>query len=141
MKFTSAIEIRCPPAVVFDVYLREQEWPSWTQSVTSVERLEPGPFGVGARSQVRQPRLPVSEWVVTELVPGETFTWEASGPGFRTIGRHLIQPQADGCKVVAELEQRGVLSPLIAALTGKITRRYLQMETLGLKERCERTGS
>lgn len=140
MKFTSAIAITCPPAEVFDLYLRVNEWPAWTASVTSVERLEPGPLRVGARTRLQQPRLPVSEWVVTELVPGELFTWETSGPGLRTIGRHLIQPRAAGCLAVAELEQRGALAPLIGALTGKITRRYLQMESHGLKERCERTG-
>lgn len=139
--FRSATEIRSTPGDVFDVYLRVEEWPTWTPSVTSVERLDAGPLRVGARARVRQPRLPVSEWLVTELLPGEAFTWETSGPGFRTIGRHLVEPHPVGCRAVAELEQCGALSPLVALLTANLTRRYLQMESLGLKERCERADS
>ena len=141
MIFTSTVEVRRTPDEVFDVYVDVSRWPEWTRSVTSVERLDPGPLRVGSRTRLRQPRLPATVWVVTVLEPGREFTWEATGPGSRTIGRHQVHPADGGCRVVAELEQRGPLAPLVVALTGRLTRRYLEMEGRGIKERCERTTS
>lgn len=139
MIFRATIEISCSPAEAFDVYRDVERWPEWTASVTSAERLDGGPLRVGSRTRVRQPRLPATVWTVTSLEPGREFTWEATGPGTRTTGRHSLHPADGGCLAVAELEQRGPLAPLVVALTRKLTDRYLGMETRGLKERCERT--
>ena len=43
---------------------------------------------VGARARIDQPRIPTTVWTVTGLTEGHDFTWEASGPGTRTTGRH-----------------------------------------------------
>lgn len=135
--FRRSVDIACPPEQVFAVYADVERWPEWTASVTSVERLDHGPWGIGARNRVRQPRLPVSEWVVTELEPGRVFSWESRGPGVRTTGRHLVEARPGGCRVTAELVQGGVLGPVVALLTGGLTRRYLDLEVAGIKQRCE----
>lgn len=135
--FSETIDIESSPLAVFAVYADVESWPTWTPSVTEVRRLDPGPLQVGSRARVRQPGLPVGEWTVTELVPGQSFTWERQALGLRTVGRHLVHARDGGTRVVAELEQIGVLASMTAAITGRLTRRYLGLETVGLKRHCE----
>jgi uncharacterized membrane protein len=139
MRFQDTIAIAAPARRVFDVWADVEHWPDWTSSVTSVQRLDEGPLGVGSRARVRQPRLPTAVWEVTELVPGEFFTWVARGPGVRTTGRHAVSPAdaAGHVTVTATLEQAGLLGPLVGLLTGRLTRRYLRTEAEGLKRHCE----
>ena len=90
MRFERSIDIDAAPGHVFDVYVDVERWPEWTPTVTSVERLDAGPLKVGSRARIRQPRLPVVVWEVTELVQGRWFTWVARGPGALTVGRHAV---------------------------------------------------
>lgn len=143
MRFQDTIEIAAPALRVFDVWADVEHWPGWTSSVTSVQRLDEGPLRVGSRARVSQPRLPTVVWEVTELAPGESFTWVSGGPGVRTTGRHAVSPAdaAGNVTVTATLEQAGPLGPLVGLLTGRLTRRYLRTEAEGLKAHCERAAS
>lgn len=137
MRFQDSIEVSAPAATVFETYADVERWPSWTSSVTSVELLDPGPFRVGMRARVRQPRLPVAVWQVTELVPGESFTWEARGPGVVSTGTHAVQDVDGTTRVVATLDQKGLLGPVLGFATRGLTRRYIRTELEGLKRYCE----
>jgi uncharacterized membrane protein len=139
MRFEDSIDIAAPARHVFEVWADVERWPDWTSSVTSVQRLDDGPLRVGSRARVRQPRLPTAVWEVTELVPGELFTWVARGPGVRTTGRHVVSPAGttSGVTATATLEQEGPLGPLVGMLTRGLTERYLRTEAVGLKTRCE----
>jgi uncharacterized membrane protein len=139
MRFEASIDIAAPAEHVFAVYGDVERWPEWTQSVTSVERLDEGPLRVGSRARIRQPRLPVAVWEVTEVMPDRSFTWVARGPGVVTTGSHVVTP-LDGdnrVKATASLEQAGLLGPLVGRLTKRLTNDYLGMEVRGLKARCE----
>jgi uncharacterized membrane protein len=137
MHFEDMIEVAAPAEAVFATYADVERWPSWTSSVTSVELLD-GRFQRGARARVRQPKLPVAVWQVTELVPGESFTWQAQGPGVLTTARHLVTALPDGrSRVTATLDQAGPLGPLLGLLTRRLTRRYIRTELEGLKAYCE----
>ena len=138
MRFEASIDIAAPAERVFAVYTDVERWPEWTQSVTSVERFDEGPLRVGSRARIRQPRLPMAVWEVTELVPDRSFTWVARGPGFGTTGSHVVTPlDGDRAKATASLEQAGLLGPLVGRLTKRLTNAYLDMEVRGLKACCE----
>jgi uncharacterized protein YndB with AHSA1/START domain len=139
MRFEATIDIAARVEHVFAVYTDVEHWPDWTRSVTSVERLDPGSLRVGSRARIRQPRLPVAVWEVTDLAPGRSFTWMARGPGIVTTGNHVVKPVGGGDRVTvtASLEQGGVLGPLVGLLTKRLTNRYLDMEVNGLKAHCE----
>ena len=140
MRFEASIDVAAPPRRVFEVYSDVERWPEWTSSVTSVVRLDHGPLRVGSRARVRQPRLPVALWEVTEIVPDRSFTWVARGPGIVTTGRHVVAAPDAGdahVRVTAALEQAGPLGALVGLLTGRLTDRYLRTEVRGLKARCE----
>ena len=137
MRFEATIEVAAPAQLVFDVYSDVERWPEWTESVTSVQRLDEGPFRVGSRARINQPRLPTAEWEVVELLPGQSFNWVARGPGIRTTGIHAVSGEGEPVTVTATVEQAGPLGPVLGFLTKGLTERYLQMEVRGLKAHCE----
>ena len=137
MRFEDSTLIDAPAATVWEIYSDVERWPEWTESVTSVELLDPAPLRVGSRARIRQPRLPVAEWTVTEIDDGRSFTWVARGPGVRSTGTHLVEPAGEGARATAILEQGGALGPVLGFLTRGITKRYLAMEAAGLKARAE----
>jgi hypothetical protein len=137
MRFVRTVSIQAAPAQVWQVMSDVEAWPSWTASVTSVHLLASGPLRVGVRAVVRQPRLPVATWRVTELVPGRSFTWVARGPGLHTTGRHEVLPDGDWSGVTLTLDQEGPFGGLVGRLTRNLTERYLALEAEGLKRRSE----
>jgi uncharacterized membrane protein len=139
MRFEATAEIVAAAHEVFDTWVDVAHWPEWTASVSSVERLDDGPLQVGSKARVRQPRLPTAVWEVTELVPAESFTWVAHGPGVISVGVHRVEPLPEGrCRVTAVLEQGGLLGSVVGLLTKGLTETYLKTEVLGLKAHCER---
>jgi len=139
VRYEATIDVAAPARQVFDVYADVERWPDWTASVTSIERLDEGPLRVGSRARVRQPWLPTTVWEVTELVPGERFSWVARGPGVVTTGIHIARDtdRAGVTEVTAALEQRGPLGRVLGFLSRRLTRRYLDIEVRGIKQRCE----
>jgi uncharacterized membrane protein len=117
-------------------------WPRWTKSMTSVQPLDGDALRVGSRVRIKQPGMPSMVWQVIELRDQESFSWTANSPGVRTQGHHRLSRNADGTtQITVAIEQHGPLAGLVAALTGKRTRRYLAMEAAGLKAASEEPSS
>jgi len=135
------VRVAAAPERVWEVLADVENWPSWTPSVTSITRLDEGPLRVGSRVRIKQPRLPVVTWTVTELSPGASLTWIATGPGFRTTASHRIHPGEPGSVVTLVLEQNGLVRQLIGRLTAGLTNRYLTMEGPGPRDRAEQPPS
>ena len=138
MEQSHTIDIGAPPERVWDVLTDVESWSAWTSTVTSVHRLDDGPLRLGSRAKIQQPRIPETEYVVTELERGRSFTWVASGPGVRTTARHDVEPLPDGgTRVRLLVTQSGWLGSLMARFHRGLTDRYLAAEANGLKSRCE----
>jgi len=137
--FQTTRHIDAPVQRVWDVLFDVARWPEWTPTIKSVERLEDGPFQVGSRAEVRQPKLPRAVWEVTEVVDGRSFTWEATGPGLRTIARHEVVPDADGTEVTLSIEQTGPMGVVAGIVWGRLTQRYIELEAESLGKRVIRT--
>jgi hypothetical protein len=116
---------------MFDV----ARWHDWTPTITSVERLDDGPFQVGSRAKVRQPKLPQAVWEVTEVVDGRSFTWQATGPGMTTIAHHEVVPDGTGSKVTLSIEQTGPMGAVAAFVWRGLTQRYIELEAASLDKR------
>ena len=136
--FSTTRHIDAPAATVWPVVVDVARWPEWTPTIDSVELLDEGPFGVGSRAKVHQPRLPRATWQVTDLVDGRSFTWEATGPGMRTIGRHEVVPEDGGSRVVLGIEQTGPMGAVAAVVWRRLTQRYVELEAESLERRVTR---
>jgi len=133
--FKTTRHIDAPTQPVAEVLFDVARWPEWTPTIDDVERLDEGPFRVGSRARVRQPKLPKAEWEVTEVVDGRSFTWEATGPGMRTIARHEVVPDGDGSRVTLSIEQTGPMGALAARVWRGLTQRYIELEAASLDSR------
>jgi hypothetical protein len=106
--------------------------------VTWVRRLDDGPLRSGSRAKINQPKIPEAEYVVTELEPGQSFTWVATGPGVTTTARHAVEAlPGGGTRVRLAVEQAGLLGVVMGRFYRGMTDRYLANEAAGLKARCE----
>jgi uncharacterized protein YndB with AHSA1/START domain len=128
MLVTHTVTINAPPADVFGAYLDVERWPEWTATVRTVDRLEPGPIRVGARTRIRQPKLREAVWEVTEFDPGLSFTWVSRMPGLVSTARHVVAGDGDGSTVTLSVEHSGILGPLVGVFTKRLTQRYLAVE-------------
>src|SRR5579862_1450059 len=134
--YDTVIDIRAAPDRVLGILVDVERWPEWTSTTTSVRRLDTGPFRVGSRARVEQPKLKPAVWRVTEL-DDTHFTWIASGPGIRMTARHDIEPTNTGCRVRLSLEFSGLFAWLAVRVAGELTERYIAAEAAGLKKRSE----
>lgn len=135
--FGVTAEIAAPADRVWPVMSDVERWHEWTESITRVKRLDSGPFAVGSKAVIRQPKFPPAVWTVTEIVPGRSFTWESVAPGLRVIGHHVVEPTPTGSRATLSLRLQGLFGGLWGRLTGGITQRYLGFEAKGLKARSE----
>ncbi|HEX6360818.1 SRPBCC family protein [Actinophytocola sp.] len=137
MEWSSSVEIAAPPEVVWRVLSEVEAWPEWTPSVRAIVRVDPGPLHVGQRLRISQPKVPTTVWRLTELVEGRSFVWQAGAPGARTTAHHTVEPSEHGSLATLRLGMHGPVGVLVGALMSGMNRRYLQLETDGLKRRSE----
>jgi uncharacterized protein YndB with AHSA1/START domain len=138
VRFDIEEEINAPPDRVWAVLVDVERWPEWMASYTSVERLSQGPLTVGSTARVRQPGLSAATYTVTELVADVEFTWSSSTLGVLTTGRHVVQPRpGDRTALLLSLEQTGILAGPIGLILGPKIRRFLAIESEGLRTAAE----
>ena len=137
MNFSRSIESAAPPERVWAVMSDVERWPEWTPSVTSVELLGAGPLTLGSKARIRQPKLRPAVWKVTEI-SDHRFAWKTGGALLWVIGRHWVDATGEGSRANLSLQFGGILGGLVSWLTRDLNRRYLSMESEGLKRRSER---
>lgn len=142
MHAEDGIDIAAPADVVWRIYADVERWPDWTESVDRVDLVKGEALAMGAAARIKQPRLPRVTWVVTELTPGRSWTWEARSPGALTVAHHVVTPTGDGtARVEQSIDQTGPIGGLVGRLLAGTTRRYLRMEAEGLKATSERAAA
>jgi hypothetical protein len=138
LRISDDIFINAPMEVVWSVTIDIERWPEWTPTITSVKRLDSDPLKPGSIAQVAQPMQPVSEWVVSEIIPGRVFSWETRRNGLHMIATHELSSKGSLTKNVLHLDARGALAIMLWPLLRLAIRRALAKENRALKQRCER---
>ena len=135
--FHISVDIAASPERVWTVMSDAARWPEWTPTVTSIELLDPGPWKVGSRARIRQPKLPPAVWRMTEFNQGTGFTWITGGPFVRVTARHWIESLPAGSRATLSIRFSGLFGALAARLTRNLNETYLALEAQGLKARSE----
>lgn len=134
-KFSVTADVAAPAERVWEVMSDVERWHEWTPSITSVRRLDAGPFAVGSRALIRQPKFPPALWKVAAMVPGRSFTWVSAAPGLRVVGHHVVEPTAAGSRATLSLDLQGIFGGVWGRLTRDVTERYIALEAKGLTAR------
>ena len=135
--FSINVDIAAPPERVWQVMTDVEKWPEWTESVQSVKRLDSGPFRLGSRARIKQPKFLPALWEVTEIDPPHSFTWVTRSPGVVASGRHRVEATARGSRATLSVAYGGFLGGVVARRLAGLTDRYLMFEAAGLKQRSE----
>jgi uncharacterized membrane protein len=138
MRFETTVAIAATPDRIWSTWRDIERWPEWTASVSSVERLDGGDFGIGSRVRIKQPRMRAAVWEVTDFEPDQSFVWRARTGGLAMVAGHVIEPAAGGVTVRLSFELTGLLSGLFGRLVDGRIRAYMATEAEGLKAHCER---
>jgi uncharacterized membrane protein len=137
MRFDHSVTVQAPADRVWAIFSDVASWPEWTPTIDSVERLDEGRIHLGARTRIRQPKLPVAVWEVTELVEGEYFEWVSRGPGIKTTGGHRVVTTPEGTVATSTIVQEGPLGWVFGRLLAKLTKEYIALEGESLKKVSE----
>lgn len=141
-RLARTIRIGPPAADVWAATIDVETWPTWASQFKRLERLDAGPFAVGARVRVTPKGMPGAVWKVTEYEEGRSFPWASSlAPGLRITGGHVITPDDGGTSAEFWLDASGALgTPLAPLLRRTVFSRNTKSATEGLKSYVERTG-
>jgi uncharacterized protein YndB with AHSA1/START domain len=137
--YLEAVEVDADPSRVWQVLVDVESRPEWTPSMTTVEMLTPQRLGPGSRVAIKQPRLARVEMTVDRYAEGRSFAWSSRMAGLRTIADHVLEPTPDGTRVTLAVIQSGPLAGPVRLAYGRMIRRYVHMEAMGLKKRAENT--
>src|SRR5262249_25738857 len=140
-EFSRTLDVDAPPDRIWGILADVEQWPSWTASMQKVERLDSGDFGVGSRARVKQPRLRPAAFEVTSFEPGKSFEWTSKTVGLVSVGDHRIEPRDGGARVTVGFSMRGPMSGVASLFYAGLIRRYVTMESEGLKKQSETAAS
>jgi len=135
--YEETVEIDAPIEVVWAVLSDVERWPRWTESMSSVELVTPGPLREGSVAHVKQPKLPMATFTVDGYEEGRSFSWTAAAAGVRSTGDHRIEATPTGTRATVVLEQSGAMAGFVGLAYAKLIRRYVRMEAEGLKREAE----
>ena len=144
MHLDNTLAIAAPVHRVWDLTIDIERWLTLTPTNLSVERIDDGDLRVGSSARVRQPRMPLAAWTVTELEPLSRFVWEAQILGSRFVGGHHLTSISDGTRNVLTLDVTGWTAGLLAVTAGSAMRQAIATENDGFRRAAlsaERPGS
>lgn len=137
MLIEDTIHIENSKDIVWRVTVDVERWPEWTPTVSAAHRLDKGPFRLGSAVRIKQPGQPASDWIVTEYVHEERFTWESRRLGLRMAASHEVQGTPSGTSNTLRIEASGLVVAVLWPVFRLAIGRALTQENRGLKARCE----
>ncbi|WUH95181.1 SRPBCC family protein [Streptomyces sp. NBC_00433] len=139
--YSYAVSVSAPAPRVWQILTDVEHWPDLTASMTSVRGLDGPRPTLGARFDVRQPKLRKALWTVIRIDEGASFVWESRAPGVLSRATHLVEPDGATARLTLTLDQSGVLAWPIGFLAGGLVRRYLALEAEGIRSHSERPAA
>jgi hypothetical protein len=129
--------IQATPEVVWTWLIRASLWPEWYSNSANVKFLAGSPPDLALGSRFRWKTFGVTiESTVFEFIPVERVAWDAHAPGVDAYHAWLLRKTSDGCHVLTEETQHGLLARLGNLFMPSRMSRLHQVWLEGLSERA-----
>ena len=127
------IDIQAARELVWQATIDVESWPLWSPAMEKIVRKDSGDLKLGSPALIKQKLLPETRWVVTEMSPGYSFSWQTRVLGMTMEASHLIIPSGPGVTNVLKIEIKGWFTRLLWPLLKPQVLRALKEENYGLK--------
>lgn len=136
-KYEVVRDVRQPRHVVWQLLTDFEKWPQWTPTMTSVKRVSGE--NLGAKFDVKQPKLPAAQLTIVEWTEGKSFTW-SSLKRLANMNAHHTLDEIEGSvtRVSLSVEMTGPLAGIVWSLWGRLIKRYVDTESASLKTAAEK---
>jgi Polyketide cyclase / dehydrase and lipid transport len=135
MKFAHTVETTAPPEKIWAAWTDVKRWPEWDTELASAS-LE-GSFALGAKGKLKPKRGPAARFSISELIPGESYTFTTRLPLCELkVRRHLTLKDGGAC-FTHEVSFVGPLSTVFANLLGRRYREALPVVMENLRNIAE----
>ncbi len=131
------IVIQATRELVWQVTIDVESWPLWSPVMEKVARKDSGDFKAGSSALIKQKLLPETRWVVDELTPNKSFSWQAKALGIEMDATHILIPDDSGAISILRMEMQGWIIQLFGPVVKKLVARAIKEENWGLKNYCE----
>lgn len=136
MKFDHTVETTAPPEKIWTAWIAVERWPEWDTELASAT-LD-GSFALGAKGRLKPKRGPMSEFFISELTPGESYTFTTRLPLCELkVRRHLTPKDGAGAFFTHEVSFDGPLSFVFGNLLGRRYREALPVVIENLRRISE----
>jgi uncharacterized protein YndB with AHSA1/START domain len=136
MKFDHTVETSAPPEKIWAAWTDVERWPEWDTELDSAS-LD-GSFALGAKGRVKPKRGPAARFSISELIPGESYTFTTRLPlcGLK-VRRHLTRKDGGATYFTHEVSFVGPLSCVFGNLLGGRYREALPVVMENLRKTAE----
>ena len=133
---SNELHIGASPKIVWAWLVRADIWPTWYLNSKDVVVMGGGTLKLGSSFSWKTFGASLQS-KVEEFVPEERLAWSASGFGIEAYHAWLIQPEGNGCHVLTEEVQNGLVARLSSLLRPHNMKKYHQIWLDALKEKAE----
>jgi uncharacterized membrane protein len=137
MRIEDDLELAAPTESVWALTIDIERWPQLMSTVTSVERLDPGPLRAGSTARLKQPGQRATVWTVSEVDPGRRFAWWARTQGMRVVATHTLTPTGTGTRNHLAIDLDGPAAPVLGRVLRRRIARVLAAENAAFKAAAE----
>lgn len=138
MHYETEATTTATPEWLWDVLSDVERWPDRIELYRNVQLVNNDEvFAVGTRAHVEQVGVRACTWEVTDLQPGQSFTWQSTQPGLHMTAGHRVTPDAGGARLALSFALTGPAAMPLGVLMGRRIRRYIDIEITALRAAAE----
>ena len=136
MQFGHVVETTASPEKIWAAWIDVERWPQWDTELASAT-LD-GSFALRAKGRVKPKRGPAARFSISELIPGESYTFTTHLPLCElNVSRRLTRNGGSGVFFTHEVSFVGPLSFVFGNLLGRRYREALPMVMENLRKIAE----